>query len=162
MYVVFCQNGKELALIRQLAEKGITAYAPRREVMERRSKRWVKRELLLFSGYVFLDIAELTPQVWDTVKSCWGVIRILSRSQLSQTEEEYIRFLCNGGNALGISRGYISGGILHITDGFLKKFSHRITAYHKRGKRATADITIYGRHYEITLGCEFYEPLSVD
>lgn len=28
----------------------------------------------------------------------------------------------------------------------------------KRGKRATADVTIYGRHYEITLGCEFDVP----
>lgn len=57
-----------------------------------------------------------------------------------------------------MSRGYVAGGALHITDGFLRRFEHRIIRYNKRGKRATADVTIYGRHYEITLGCEFDVP----
>lgn len=160
MYVIYCQSGKELAVVRQLADKGITAYAPRRIVPERRHRAWVRREILLFSGYVFLDLTELTPEIWQTVKFCYGTVRILSRSQLSPTEEEYIRFLCNNGYGLGISRGYVSGGVLHITDGFLKRLEHRIIKYNRRGKRATADITIYGRHYEVTLGCEIEPPAS--
>ena len=154
MYVIYCQGGRELSVVRQLADKGLTAYAPRRMVLERRHRVWIRREILLFSGYVFLDCVEMTAEVWQAVKNCCGTLRILSRSQLSDTEEEYIRFLCNDGRALGISRGYISGGVLHITDGFLRHFEHRIIRYNKRGKRATADVTIYGRHYEITLGCE--------
>lgn len=154
MYVIYCQSGREMSVVRQLAEKNITAYAPRRLVQERRRGRWVHREILLFSGYVFLDCTELDPEIWQAVKLCYGTLRILSRSQLSQTEEEYIRFLCNGGHALGISHGYVSGGALHITDGFLRRFEHRIIRYNGRGKRAVADVTIYGRHYEITLGCE--------
>lgn len=153
MYVIYCQGGRELSVVRQLADKGLTAYAPRRVVLERRHRVWIRREILLFGGYVFLD-EDLTPDTWQAIKNCYGTLRILSRSQLSQTEEEYIRFLCNDGHALGISRGYISGGALHITDGFLRRFEHRIIRYNKRGKRATADVTIYGRHYEITLGCE--------
>ena len=154
MYVIYCQSGKEMSVVRQLAEKNITAYAPRRLVQERRCGKWVQREILLFSGYVFLDCAELDPEIWQAVKLCYGTLRILSRSQLSQTEEEYICFLCNGGCPLGISRGYVSGGVLHITDGFLKRFEHRIIRFNRRGKRAVADVTIYGRHYEIILGCE--------
>lgn len=157
MYVIHCSSGKEMSVVRQLAEKNIRAYAPRRLVMERHFGRWVRREIFLFSGYVFLD-EELTPDTWQAVKACYGTLRILSRSQLSQTEEEYIRFLCNDGHALGISRGYVSGDALHITDGFLRRFEHKIIRYNKRGKRATADVTIYGRHYEITLGCEFDVP----
>ena len=153
MYVIYCQSGREMSVVRQLAEKNITAYAPRRLVMERRFGRWVRQEIFLFSGYVFLD-EELTPEVWQAVKFCCGTLRILSRSQLSQTEEEYIRFLCNGGHALGISRGYVSGGALHITDGFLQRFEHKIIRFNRRGKRAVADVTIYGRHYEVILGCE--------
>lgn len=160
MYVVYCQSGKEMSVVRQLAEKGVTSYAPRRKVLERRLRTWVQREILLFSGYVFLDVPALDPEVWQTVKNCCGTVRILSRSQLSPTEEEYISFLCNGGHALGISRGYISDGALHITDGFLRKFEHKIIRYNRRGKRATADVTIYGRHYEITLGCEFEPPVA--
>lgn len=160
MYVIYCQSGKEMTVVRQLADKGITAYAPRRKVLERRIRIWVQREILLFSGYVFLDVPVLDPEVWQTVKNCCGTVRILSRSQLSPTEEEYISFLCNGGHALGISRGYISDGALHITDGFLRKFEHKIIRYNRRGKRATADITIYGKHYEVTLGCEIEPPAS--
>ena len=153
MYVIYCQSGKEMSVVRQLAEKNITAYAPRRLVQERRCGKWTQREILLFSGYVFLD-SELTADIWQAVKFCYGTLKLLSSSQLSQTEEEYIRFLCNGGCPLGISRGYVSGNVLHITDGFLKRFEHRIIRYNRRGKRAVADVTIYGRHYEIILGCE--------
>ena len=153
MYVIYCQSGKEMSVVRQLAEKNITAYAPRRLVQERRRGKWVQREILLFSGYVFLN-SELTPEIWQAVKFCYGTLKLLSSSQLSQTEEEYIRFLCNGGCPLGISRGYVSGNVLHITDGFLKRFEHKIIRFNRRGKRAVADITIYGRHYEIILGCE--------
>ena len=141
MYVIYCQSGKEMTVVRQLAEKNITAYAPRRLVQERHRRRWVQREVLLFSGYVFLD-AELTPDIWQAVKFCYGTLRILSRSQL------------NDGHALGISRGYVSGGALHIMDGFLKRFQHKIIRFNRRGKRAVADVTIYGRHYEVILGCE--------
>ena len=144
MYVIYCQSGKEMTVVRQLAEKNITAYAPRRLVQERHRRRWVQREVLLFSGYVFLD-AELTPDIWQAVKFCYGTLRILSRSQLSQTDD---------GHALGISRGYVSGGALHIMDGFLKRFQHKIIRFNRRGKRAVADVTIYGRHYEVILGCE--------
>lgn len=154
MYVIYCQSGKEMSVVRQLAEKDITAYAPRRLIQERRCGKWTQREILLFSGYVFLDCAELDPEIWQAVKFCYGTLKLLSSSQLSQTEEEYIRFLCNGGCPLGISRGYVSGGVLRITDGFLKRFEHRIIRYNRRGKRAVADVTIYGRHYEIILGCE--------
>lgn len=153
MYVIYCQSGREMSVVRQLAERNITAYAPRRLVQERHRGKWTQREILLFSGYVFLD-SELTADIWQAVKFCYGTLRILSRSQLSQTEEEYIRFLCNDGHALGISLGYVSGGVLHITDGFLKRFEHRIIRFNRRGKRAVADVTIYGRHYEIILGCE--------
>ncbi len=153
MYVIYCQSGKEMSVVRQLAGKNITAYAPRRLVQERRRGKWVQREILLFSGYVFLD-SELTADIWQAVKFCYGTLKLLSASQLSQTEEEYIRFLCNGGCPLGISLGYVSEGVLHITDGFLKRFEHRIIRFNRRGKRAVADVTIYGRHYEIILGCE--------
>ena len=154
MYVIYCQSGREMSVVRQLAEKNIMAYAPRRLVQERRRGKWTQREILLFSGYVFLDCTKLDPEIWQAVKFCYGTLKLLSSSQLSQTEEEYIRFLCNGGCPLGISLGYVSGGVLHITDGFLKRFEHRIIRFNRRGKRAVADVTIYGRHYEIILGCE--------
>lgn len=72
MYVIYCNSGKEMSVVRQLAEKNIRAYAPRRLVMERHFGRWVRREIFLFSGYAFLD-EELTPDTWQAVKACYTV-----------------------------------------------------------------------------------------
>jgi len=50
MYVIYCQSGKEMTVVRQLAEKNITAYAPRRLVQERHRRRGAKGGRLLFRG----------------------------------------------------------------------------------------------------------------
>ncbi|MEI3016805.1 MAG: hypothetical protein V8T38_06825, partial [Oscillospiraceae bacterium] len=104
MYVIYCQSGKEMAVVRQLAEKenhGVCSPptgsgAPPPQVGTARSAA-VERICVPLN-------AELTPDIWQVVKFCYGTLHILSRSQLSPTEEEYIRFLCNDGHALGISR----------------------------------------------------------
>ena len=79
-------------------------------------------------------------------KFCDNNARVLRAINILRTKYD--------GHALGISRGYVSGGALHITDGFLRRFEHKIIRFNRRGKRAVADVTIYGRHYEVTLGCE--------
>ena len=64
-----------------------------------------------------------------------------------------------GKDLLLFSNPNTTKGRNHITikaslDGFLKRFQHKIIRFNRRGKRAVADVTIYGRHYEVILGCE--------
>lgn len=158
MFVLYCQCGREAYIVEQLRLKSISAYSPRRLVTERRRGQWHRREEVLFDGYVFIDHTEFTPELYYTAKSCNGAIRFVSRSQLSDTEEEYIRTLCNSGDCIGISRGYVRDGVLHITDGFLKSLEHKIIRFNRRGRRATADVTMYGEHYRVSLTVEFDPP----
>ena len=158
MFVIYVQSGRELEVVEQLAAKGITAYAPRKLVSERCGTLWYNRAYIIFDNYVFVDAKELTVVLWNAVKETYGAVKFVSRSQLSPTEEEYIRLLCGSGKAIGLSRGYVSNGILHITEGFLKAIEHKIVRYNRRGRRATAEFTIHGERYKVTFSCEFDTP----
>lgn len=158
LFVVYVQGGRERQVLEQLRSKGITAYCPRRISAERRRGEWIYAERIIFGGYIFVDADAISAELWHKLKSCSGVIRLLSNSALSATEDEYIRALCNKGCCIGVSRGYVSDGTLHITDGFLRQFEHRIIKYNRRGKRATADLTMYGKHYKVILTVEIDPP----
>ena len=158
MFVIYVQSGRELEVVAQLAEKGITAYAPRKIVTERCGTLWYNKAYIIFDCYVFIDAADLTPALLSAVKSTYGAVRFVSSSQLSPTEEEYIRLLCVSGKPAGISRGYVKCGALHITEGFLKDIEHKITRFHRRGRRATAEFTLYGERYKVTFAVEFDPP----
>lgn len=158
MFVVYVQSGRELEVCDQLAAKGITAYAPRKIVRERAGSIWYEKSRIIFDSYIFIDARELTSELWQAVKQCYGALKFVSRSQLSPTEEEYIRLLCNSGAPVGLSRGYVKKGALHITGGFLLELEHRIIRFNRRGHRATAEFTIYGERYRVTFSVEFDPP----
>ena len=158
LYVLFVQSGHELRIIEELRRKNISAYCPRQLKAERRCGHWQYVERIVFTGYVFVDVPDLQPWVWHSVMKCGGAIRFVSELPLPPDEDDYIRRLCNDGDCIGISRGYVLNGILHITDGFLKDLKHEIIKFNRRGKRATADVTIYGEKHRIVFSVEFDAP----
>lgn len=158
LYVVYVQGVHALNVLEQLRLKNITAYCPRQLYAERKRGEWQYIERIIFGGYVFVDIPVLTAEFWHEIKSCTGVIRFVSCNPLPNGEDEYIRCLCNSGECIELSRGYIIDNELHITDGFLKQYEHRIIKFNRRGKRATADVTMYGKHYRVVFSIEYDNP----
>lgn len=158
LYVLFVQSGRELTIIEELRRKKITAYCPRQLNAERRRGDWQYAERIVFTGYVFIDVPDLQPQVWHSVMKCVGAIRFVSELPLPPDEDDYIRRLCNDGDCIGVSRGYVLNDTLHITDGFLKNFDYNIVKFNRRGKRASADVTIYGKKHKIVFSVEFDAP----
>ena len=158
LYVVYVCGGYELHVVEELRQKGIFAYCPRQLCTERRRGEWRYVERNIFSGYVFVEILELTAEAWHKIMDCTGTVRILSSRPLPPDEDAYITRLCNSGYCISVSRGYVSGGVLHITSGFVKQFEHRIIKFNRRGKRAAADVTIYGKHHRIIFSVEFDNP----
>lgn len=158
LYVLYVRGGKELQVVEELRRKNITAYCPRQLKAERRRGNWQYVERIIFTGYVFIDIPELQPRIWHTVMDSGNSKRFVSGFPLPPDEDDYIRRLCNDGDCINISRGYISDGVLHITSGFLKDLEHEIIKYNRRGKRATADVTIYGEKHRINFSMEFDAP----
>ncbi len=158
MYVLYVCGGKELQIVEELRFKNITAYCPRQIKAERRRGNWQYVERIIFTGYVFIDVPELTAKLWHDVMKCAGAVRFVSLCALPPDEDGYIRKLCNDGNCVGVSRGYISCGTLHITSGFLTNLDHEIVKFNRRGKRASADVTLYGEKHRIVLSVEFDAP----
>lgn len=158
LYVLFVQSGRELQVVEELRRKKIAAFCPRQLKAERRGGRWAYVERIIFRGYVFVDIPELQPWVWHSVMKCGGALRFVSELPLPPYEDDYIRRLCNDGDCIGISRGYVSDGALHITDGFLRALDYKIIKFNRRGKRASADVTIYGETHRIVFSVEFDAP----
>lgn len=154
LYVLYVRGGCELQIVEDLRIKNITAYCPRQLKAERRRGSWQYVERIIFTGYVFIDVAELTAKLWHTVMKCAGAIRFVSLCSIPPGEEEYIRRLCNSGDCIDISRGYLFDGTLHITSGFLKDLDHEIVKYNRRGKRASADIMIYGEKHRVVFSVE--------
>ena len=158
LYVVHVRGGYELRGVEELRQKGIAAYSPRQLCAERQRGEWRHVERNIFSGYVFVEIPELTAETWHKIMDCTGTVRILSRHPLPPDEDKYITQLCNSGYCISVSRGYVLDGVLHITSGFVKQFEHRIIKFNRRGKRAAADVTIYGKHHKIIFSVEFDDP----
>ncbi|MDE7361509.1 MAG: hypothetical protein K2N38_06195, partial [Oscillospiraceae bacterium] len=64
MYVLYVQGGKELQIVEELRRKNITAYCPRQIKAERRRGSWQYVERIIFTGYVFIDVPEITAKLW--------------------------------------------------------------------------------------------------
>ncbi|MDE7360356.1 MAG: hypothetical protein K2N38_00300, partial [Oscillospiraceae bacterium] len=119
---------------------------------------WQYVERIIFTGYVFIDVPEITAKLWHSVMKCAGAIRFVSWCALPSDEDAYIRKLCNDGNCIDVSRGYISDGTLHITSGFMTNLEHEIVKFNRRGKRVTADVMIYGEKHRVVFSVEFDDP----
>lgn len=158
LFVIYVRGGTEISMLEQLRCKGYTAYCPRRLCEERKHGEWQTVERIIFGGYIFIDAELITAEDWHRIAACDGFIKFVSGVALSPTEDEYIRALCADGECIGVSRGYISGGTLHITSGFAKKFEHKIVRFNRRGRRATADVTIHGQHRKVIFSVIFDAP----
>ncbi len=93
LYVVHVRGGYELRVVEELRQKGIAAYSPRQLCAERQRGEWRHVERNIFSGYVFVEIPELTAETWHKIMDCTGTVRILSRHPLPPDEDKYITLI---------------------------------------------------------------------
>lgn len=151
IYVLYVQSNKENDVMYDLQDKGFTAYVPREKYTYRKGGKWHTEIRVLFDGYVFVELPNINGDNYYVIKNTYGVGNFVSKTtNLSDTEAEYIKGLCNNGNIIETSVGHIENGVLKIDDGFLKQYEHKIVKYSRRQHRATVEITIYGEPYRIT------------
>lgn len=87
MYVLYVRRGSELTIVEELRLKNITAYCPRQIKAERRRGNWQYVERIIFSGYVFIDVPEITAKIWHIIMKCTGAIRFVSLCALPESED---------------------------------------------------------------------------
>jgi len=155
-YVIQVMTGKEEEIAGQLKEKGIRALVPKENRMIRSGGTWVKREYILFTGYVFLSM-DYTAEHYYSVRNIPGVIRFLGDSKnpscLSYLEAEWIMLL-SGKDNTPIEPTVVKvleDGTLKTVKGVLEKFENRLIKCDKRSRRAVFEITICGEKKEVQL-----------
>ncbi len=164
-YVIQVITGREKELASRLKEQGIGAFVPRENRRIRSGGSWIQKEYILFSSYVFLDMA-YNAENYYKVKNLPGVIRFLgdsrNPSRLSYLEAEWIRLLTGKDNA-PIEPTLVKigeDGSLKAVDGVLERFENRVVKVDKRNRKATFEITICNEKKEVQLSIQLEEDLN--
>ena len=153
IYVVHVQSGEETNIVQSLTQNGITAYAPRQELLERRQGEWHTVTRVIFPGYVFAETL-LTDEDYYRIKHTHGVIRILGEpTPLSYSEQVRMKWLFDAG-IIGVSCGFIKDGRLTVTKGFLLGHENEIVRISRRQKRCKLFVMLDGKRYYFTVSCE--------
>ena len=160
IYVLRVETGKEKAVRDQLVRWRIKALVPREICLERKNGKTVRRERVLFPGYVFVDETLLMPAYYYKVRKTPHVFMFLgggNPTALHAKEAEYIRWLANGGKSLEPSE-LDEDGV--VKTGPLKGRDLDVVTMNKRAKRAKLRITIAGEPHEVSLSVTAAAPTS--
>lgn len=157
IYVVHVQNGTEQRIVKSLRENGIDAYVPRHDLLERRKGKWNTVNRIIFPGYVFIQVNNISDRIYYIVKRTIGVLRFLGKppAPLTIIEESRLMWILKAEN-LPVSKGCISNGRVHITDGILTGREHCILKYSKRRKRCTLYCEINGKRHYFDVSAELH------
>ena len=155
IYVIQTKPNQEAFLLKELERVGIKAFAPSENRKIRcRGKRHTQN-VLIFSGYVFVDFKEYSPGLFHKVHKLTGFIRFLgSPSPLSPTEIEQIKWLCNNGKPIEASHYRLEDGKAKFIDGVVFKLQHLITKFDLRQHRVKLRLTINSRSFNVSLPVE--------
>lgn len=155
-YVIQVMTGKEDDIAWKLNEQGIKALVPKENRLIRSGGSWIQKEYILFSSYVFLDMA-YNADYYYKVKNIPGVIQFLgvsrNPSKLSYLEAEWIMLLTGKENT-PIEPTVVrieEDGSFKVVAGVLEKFENRIIKYDKRSRKAIFEITICNEKKEVQL-----------
>lgn len=153
IYVIQTKPNQEAFLLKELERVGVKAFAPSENRKIRCRGKWHTQNTLIFSGYIFVDLKEYSPDVFHKIHKLTGFIRFLGSppSPLSATEVEQIKWLCNGGNLIEVSHYRLENGKVKFIDGVVFKLQHLITSFCLRQHRVKLRLTINGRSFNVSL-----------
>lgn len=155
IYVIQTRPNKESLLKQELQEAGIKAYLPEEQLSIRRHGKWHTINRYIFSGYVFIDIKEYSPDVFYKICKLTGFIRFLgSPTHLPADEENQIRWLCNGGKPITTSHYIKYEWGVSFVDGILSETYFRIIEICPRQRRIKASVSINGSEFIVFLPAE--------
>jgi transcriptional antiterminator NusG len=138
-YVIQVMTGKEDDTAGKLREQGIRALVPKENRLIRSGGTWKHKEYILFSGYVFLDMAYNAETYY--MEAEW--IMLLTGKDNAPIEPTVVRADGNG--------------VLKAVKGVLEKFENRVIKYDKRSRKASFEITVCGEKKEVQLSIELEE-----
>lgn len=156
IYVIQTKPNQEIFLLKELERVGVKAFAPSENRKIRRRGKWHTQNVLIFSGYVFIDIEKYSPELFHKIRKLIGFIRFLGSppSPLSATEFEQIKWFCNHGKPIETSHYRLENGKAVFVDGVVLRLQHLTTSFCLRQHRIKLRLTINGESFNVSLPVE--------
>ena len=156
IYVIQTKPNYEADLLKELERVGVKAFAPSENRKIRCRGKWHTQNTLIFSGYIFVDLKEYSPDVFHKIHKLTGFIRFLGSppSPLSATEVEQIKWFCNNGKPIETSHYRLEDGKAKFIDGAVFKLQHLITSFCLRQHRVKLRLTVNGKSFNVSLPVE--------
>ncbi len=161
-HVVQVQTGNELQtkdICNQLIEKKllIECFIPLYEKMKRYQGKWHKEKEILFPGYMFIKTDDID-SLFLALKSVPKLTKVLGVGQefvpIHENEERFLEKILNENYTVEVSKGYIAGEQVYITDGPMKNFRGKIKKINRHKRIAIIELDMFGRKTEASLGLE--------
>lgn len=164
-FVLHCQKGNEEEIIRSckqhISDDILTdAFTLSYRCLKKRQGVWQQESHPLFSEYVILesDAAEPLSKALERYRPLTHVLEDSETLwQVRPEEEQMLRTLCAPAHELQLSRGYISSGSTHITEGPLKGREELIRKIDRHKRLAWLSLPVFGEDHRVKAGLEIYE-----
>ncbi|MBR1742253.1 MAG: antiterminator LoaP [Lachnospiraceae bacterium] len=170
LYVIQVMAGKE-EVTEKLLGKYLDAswytelFVPRYASVRRYGGVWHDILKAMFPGYVFVE-TEVPKKIFTRIKFIPKSMHIIyaEREILSvyPEEEQFIRDLIDENYIVQMSKGFMIGDRLCITEGALEKCQGKLIKIDRHKRLATLSVNLFGRETPVEVGLEVVEKVPVE
>jgi transcriptional antiterminator NusG len=129
----------------------------RRSLKIRRRGEWIESLAPIFPGYLFVDVEEMSPELFLKFKRIPGFLRILQNNNnivhLSNSDRELVAYFISFGEVVKKSTVYFdTGNKIRVVSGPLKELEGKIIKVDRRKGRAKVRLDMFNQSFLIDLG----------
>ncbi len=152
-YVLFVMGGYEEKVKDTLIREGYDAFLPKKVILYRKERRYIRQEKLMFPGYVFVeseqDYVSFDSAIRILKMKITGILRNLKydnegTTPLTSQEVQLLERLLGKKKVVEHSIGVIEGDKIIITEGPLMGFESQIVHIDRHKRLATLELDMLG------------------
>ena len=132
-------------------------FLPKYEKPWRENGAWIKKEKVLFPGYLFF-VTEDPQGLYQALRSIPKFTKLLGDNEgpipLYEEETEFLKKHINQDKVFEISVGEYVGRELVITEGPLKDLTGKVTYVDRHSRQAVLEVEFFGRTVKMKVGLE--------
>lgn len=171
-YVVWTRTGRE-EILKELCEKRLLSdcgiceacFIPKAETERRIAGKLVKQQKILFPGYLFFQSSQ-PEELMKHLKKLPGFTKLLGSDNTPQPlyphEEDWLKTMADSEMIIRMSRGYMVGDELIVTDGPLKDFKGKLAFIDRHKRVARLEVEFFGEKRLVWIGLEVTKIVSED
>lgn len=119
---------------------------------------WIDEKSIIFKGYVFL-ITDNIAELYNALKMVPNMTKVIGKKKeeiypLLEAEVLSLSRFIDEKHTLGLSRGYIEGGVTYITEGPLQGQEAYIKKIDRHKREALVQVSFLGETRDIKVGLE--------